>query len=188
MLFLADLGHFDLIRTLIADGAAAGSFDRQLAGECLETSLFFANLRQALQSGYFVQVDPLRRSMKRDRVVGFVYAPTDSGPPVGFALLKSFFASSYEAWLIGVDATHRGRGFGRAMIRALLATPAGRMTHILRCNHASVGGRIAAKLFGECGFGTCRTTSDQWWLVHNQTPPALVHAISSAPVVRVSDP
>ncbi len=184
-ILLADPGHYELIRALVVDGAAAGSFDRQLAGDCMETTVFFANLRRALQSGYFVQMDPLRQLMLRQRVVGFVYTPPGSSAPVGFGLLKTFVANSYEAWLVGIDAAERGRGFGRAMIRALLATPTGRMTHILRCNHGSIGGRIAAKLFSECGFCRCRTTADQWWLVNQNTPRELVHAIATAPVVRI---
>ncbi|HYR01160.1 MAG TPA: hypothetical protein VET86_14020, partial [Casimicrobiaceae bacterium] len=58
MLQPAHVGHLSILRSLIRDGAARGSFDRELATDSREAALFFSNLRQALNTGYFVEEDP----------------------------------------------------------------------------------------------------------------------------------
>ena len=58
MLQPAHVGHLSILRSLIRDGAARGSFDRELATDSREAALFFSNLRQALDTGYFVEEDP----------------------------------------------------------------------------------------------------------------------------------
>ena len=57
MLSAAHAGHLPALRAMIRAGAAVGSFDRELAADTPEVTLFFANLRQALVTGYFVEQD-----------------------------------------------------------------------------------------------------------------------------------
>ena len=52
MLRPANVVDLPVLRALIRDGAVAGSIDRELASESREAALFFANLRQALATGY----------------------------------------------------------------------------------------------------------------------------------------
>ena len=57
MLAPAHAGHLPTLRALIRESASEGSFDRELATNSPESQLFFANLRQALLTGYFVVED-----------------------------------------------------------------------------------------------------------------------------------
>ena len=47
-----------MLRSLIRQGAAEGSFDRALAADTPGAVEFFARLKRALVSGYFVEEDP----------------------------------------------------------------------------------------------------------------------------------
>src|SRR5439155_11288957 len=58
MLQPAHVGHLALLRSLIREGAAEGSFDRELAAESDEATDFFEKLKRALVTGYFVEQDP----------------------------------------------------------------------------------------------------------------------------------
>ena len=58
MLQPAHVGHLALLRALIRDGAAEGSFDRELASESDDSAEFFEKLKRALVTGYFVEQDP----------------------------------------------------------------------------------------------------------------------------------
>ena len=44
-----------MLRSLIRQGAADGSFDRELAASGPEAEAFFAKLKRALVTGYFVE-------------------------------------------------------------------------------------------------------------------------------------
>ena len=82
MLQPAHVGHLALLRSLIRQGAADGSFDRELGASSPEAEAFFAKLKQALVSGYFVEES---RTGKIDTVSvpGYVFWPDDrhSGTP-----------------------------------------------------------------------------------------------------------
>ena len=95
MLQPAHVGHLALLRALIREGAAEGSFDRGLAAESDEAADFFDKLKRALVTGYFVEQDPRSGRIETVAVPGYVFWPDDrhSGlPPIGFGL-------SYEqAW------------------------------------------------------------------------------------------
>ena len=54
MLAPAHAGHLEFIRAVIRRGAIEGSFDPELAHNSRESEVFFANLRQALLGGRFV--------------------------------------------------------------------------------------------------------------------------------------
>ncbi len=134
MLQPAHVGHLSILRSLIRDGASRGSFDRELATDSSEAALFFSNLRQALNTGYFVEEDPRTGDLTTVAVPGYVYLPDRGGAanqPIGFGLFKAIDLG-FELWLTGVDAEWRGHGHGRAMLTALLATPPGKRAYIVR--------------------------------------------------------
>ncbi len=80
-----------MLRSLIRQGAAEGSFDRVLAADTPEAIEFFAKLKRALVSGYFVEEDPKTGRVEAVAVPGYVFWPDgrNSGmPPVGFGLFR----------------------------------------------------------------------------------------------------
>ena len=79
MLQPAHVGHLPVLRALIRDGAARGAFDRALAGDSRDAALFFSNLRQALNTGYFVVEDPRTGDLATVAVPGYVYLPDRGG-------------------------------------------------------------------------------------------------------------
>ncbi len=149
MLHAATPAEMDFIRRVLAEGAADGSFDPELAGNSPSASLFYANLGEALRSGYLRVPDANGNLTREVHVAGYVYATQKGLPPVGFGLFKALGDVGFELWLTGISADLRGHGHGRAMLAELLATPAGQMTWLIRCNrkstlprcrHASVSG------------------------------------------------
>ena len=127
MLQPAHVGHLALLRALIREGAAEGSFDRDLAAESDEAADFFDKLKRALVTGYFVEVP------------GYVFWPDDrhSGlPPIGFGLFRAL-EGGYELWLAGLEFTKRGGGNGRALLGSLMSTPPGQKTYVVRVQRTS---------------------------------------------------
>src|SRR4030095_11246190 len=118
MLQPAHVGHLPILRSLIRDGASRGSFDRELATDSRESSLFFSNLRQPLNTEYSVEEDPRTGDLTTVAVPGYVYLPEVGGAankPIGFGLFKAIhfrFALS----LNGGASEWRGHGHGRAML------------------------------------------------------------------------
>ena len=144
MLQPAHVGHLAMLRTLIRQGAQDGSFDRELGATSPEAEAFFAKLKRALVTGYFVEES---RSGRIDTVAvpGYVFWPDDrnsSSQPVGFGLFRAI-DGGYELWLAGLDLGLRGGGHGRQLLAALFATPQGQKTWILRVQR---GSRYAAAL------------------------------------------
>ena len=180
----AHAGHLAFIRALIRDGAALGSFDRELAVDCPSATLFYANLRCALQSGYFVQCDPARGTMPV-HANGYVYRPPAAESPIGFGLFREYAGNWFEFWLLAISPQHRRRGHGRAMVRALLTTPVGRLAQLARCNRTSHGSEIVVRLLREVGFVPRRATAQQTWLVHERAPDDFVRQVTDAPVIQL---
>ena len=81
MLQPAHVGHLAMLRSLIRQGAQDGSFDRELGATSPEAEAFFAKLKRALVTGYFVEEG---RSGKIDTIAvpGYVFWPDDrtAGP------------------------------------------------------------------------------------------------------------
>ena len=120
MLRPAHIGHLALLRSLIRDAARDGAFDPALAWDSPAATRFFAELRQALKTGYFVVEDTTSRSVRTVAVPGYVYWADEtagSEPPVGFGLFRAV-DDGYELWLTGLDAPLRGKGHGRGAGRA----------------------------------------------------------------------
>ena len=92
----------------------------------------------------------------------------------------------YELWLTGVASTRRRNGHGRAMLAALLATPAGRLAWIVRVQQSSGSGPAMARLLAEHDFVPARETESTRWFLRGDAPDALAPRIgtrrsSSAP-------
>jgi ribosomal protein S18 acetylase RimI-like enzyme len=175
MIAPAHAGHLATLRALIREGAAEGGFDRELASDSAETQLFFANLRQALVTGYFV-VEDARGVLSRRAVPGYVYWPEDRNDlsqPVGFGLFRAFADLGYELWLTGVASAWRHAGHGRALLRALLATPAGRLAWIVRVQHRSESSAAMSRLLADHGYAPARETETTHYFLRHDAPEAL---------------
>jgi GNAT superfamily N-acetyltransferase len=185
MLSAAHAGHLPALRAMIRDGAREGSFDRALTDDTPDVRMFFANLRQALVTGYFVEED---RQGNRYPVAapGYVYFPKDrraEQPPIGFGLFKAFADFGYELWLTGVDTAWRGNGHGRTLIASLLATPAGRLAWTVRVQRAGASEPIMTHILADHGYAVARESRDQLWFLRNDAPSALVERMRKATIV-----
>jgi ribosomal protein S18 acetylase RimI-like enzyme len=168
MLRPAHIGHLALLRSLIRDGARDGSFQPELAWDSAASERFFAELRQALKSGYFVVEDRETGAMQTVAVPGYVYwadETTGGDPPVGFGLFRAAPGGGYELWLAGLESALRGRGHGRAMLAALFATPIGRQTRFMRVRRSGQYAAAIAKLLAEHGFTETRETKHETWFM-----------------------
>lgn len=186
MLAPAHAGHLGLLQNWIKSGAAEGSFDRELAADSAESSLFFANLRQALVVGYFVQ-EGSRGELVTRSASGYLYCPDRAGDrsnPIGFGLFKSLPNLGYELWLTGVDRAWRGLGHGRAMLSAMLATPAGKRAYVVRVDQTGTSGATMQHLLETLDFTHVRQTGDLRWYVRTDAPADIATRIRSAPLVQ----
>src|SRR5215468_10344990 len=139
MLAPAHVGHLAMLRALIRESAAEGSLDRGLASDTPAAVEFFARLKRALVSGYFVEEDPRTGRVESVPVPGYVFWPDGrdgSTPPVGFGLFRAL-EDGYELWLAGLEFERRGGGHGKAMLEALLGTPQGKKTWVVRIPRGS---------------------------------------------------
>jgi GNAT superfamily N-acetyltransferase len=172
MLRYAKAADLPILRSLIRNGALTGSFDQTLATESREASLFFANLRRALTTGYVVEEDPDSGDFVARAVPGYVYVPDQLAAdhqPIGFGLFKAA-AVGYELWLAGVEPAWRGHGHGRAMIAALLATPPGRQTFAVRIKAYGRASEAMAHLLTSMGFACARETPSHSWFLRHDAP------------------
>jgi ribosomal protein S18 acetylase RimI-like enzyme len=165
-----------MLRSLIRDGAREGNFAPELAWESAQAERFFAELRQALKTGYFVMQDPDTGAMQTVAVPGYVYWADEtagSEPPVGFGLFRAAPGGGYELWLAGLESALRGRGHGRAMLKALFSTPTGQQTRFMRVRRTGRYAPAIAKVLAEHGFAATRESHNETWFVR---------ATSAAPV------
>jgi len=182
MLQPAHAGHLAMLRALIRQGAAEGSFDRGLAAESPESTEFFDKLKRALVTGYFVETDPRTGRIDTVAVPGYVFWPDDrhSGmPPVGFGLFRAI-DDGYELWLAGLEFARRGDGHGRALLEALLATSCGQETHVVRVQRASRYVPQVTHLLKSLSFTPVGDTARLRWFVRDSAPPALAARIRNA--------
>src|ERR1700686_2190216 len=101
----AHVGHLAMLRTLIREAAAEGSFDRGLAADTPAAGEFFARLKRALVCGSFVEADAKPGRVESVAVPGYVFWPDDrssSMPPVGFGLFRAL-DGGYELRLVGPE-------------------------------------------------------------------------------------
>jgi ribosomal protein S18 acetylase RimI-like enzyme len=177
--------HFKVLQDWIRRGAAKGSFDADLAANSGESTVFFANLHQALQTGVFLQQDA-SGNVAPTSASGYIYWPDDGdrNRPIGFGLFKALADACFELWLTAVDGNERGRGHGRAMLASLLRTPAGRLAYVVRVNRDGPDASAMLHLVESLGFRIERETSHQYWLVRTDAPPSVATAIRHARLVH----
>ena len=170
MLQPAHIGHLAMLRALIRDGARDGSFRPELAWDSALSERFFGELRQALKSGYFVVQDHDTGAMETVAVPGYVYWADEtagSEPPVGFGLFRAAPGGVYELWLAGLEVLMRGKGHGRAMLKALFATPIGQQTRFVRVRREGRHALAVAKVLAEHDFTPTRETRHETWFVRS---------------------
>jgi hypothetical protein len=171
-----------MLRSLIRQGAAEGSFDRALAADTPGAVEFFARLKRALVSGYFVEEDPSTGRVESVPVPGYVFWPDgrNSGtPPVGFGLFRALDAG-YELWLAGLEFERRGGGHGRALLEALLGTPPGKKTWIVRIPRGSRYASVVQHLLAPFEFDHAGDTAHLRWFVRRSAPSAVSARVSAA--------
>lgn len=175
MLAPANVGHLAMLRSLIRQSAAEGSFESRLAGDTPQSNDFFAKLKRALSHGYFVEEDGRTGRMTTVSVPGYVFWPDDrhSGDaPVGFGLFRAL-EGGYELWLAGLEFGRRGDGHGRALIDALFATAQGRKTWVVRIPRDSRYRAAVHHLLRPHGFSAAGDTAHQRWFIRDGAPPVL---------------
>ena len=175
----AHAGHLEWMARILREGAADGSFDAELATDSLAAQVFFANLRRALEMGYLL-TDGGDAPPSQTAASGYVYTlPSASrgAIPIGFTLFKSIGGLGFEVWLVGVDRRFRGKGFGKAMLQAVLATPAGMLAHVARVNRAGHDCVAMGKALGAAGYRPERDGPDVRWFVRQDAPQALVRLV-----------
>jgi len=173
MLRPATLVDLPVLRALIREGAVAGGVDRQGAGDSSEAKQLFANLREALATGYFVEKDPHSGGLATIAVPGYVYLPDDGGMsdrPAGFGLFRAA-AAGYDLWLTGVDPKRREQG--PPMLTALLKTPPGQKAYIVRVGAAVRENPAMVQLLLSSGYTRARETPQYTWYLRNDAPEAV---------------
>lgn len=184
MLRPATVVDLPIVRALIREGASRGSFDHALATDSPTAGAFFANLRQALSTGYFVERDPRSGELATVAVPGYVYVPDASGTghrPIGFGLFKAA-AEGYELWLAAVDAAWQDHG--QAMLAALLETPPGRQAYVVRVNASGREAPAMAQLLTSLRYACARETTHHAWYLRNDAPEAVRRTFAAAAEVN----
>jgi len=172
---------YEWIRGLLREGARDGAFDPELAHDTAQSAQFFRSLARALVSGRFSR-DGGQDADEGDGIHGYVFESGDaSAQPLAFAILKELPGDLCELWLAAVAPDARRHGVGTAMLRAILATPAGRRMYVARINNASVHADAMALMLNSVGFACARTGGEVDWYVHENAPPSLMAFIRAAP-------
>ena len=182
MLHPAHVGHLPVLRALIRDGAVRGGFDRELATDSRESTMFFYNLRRALTTGYFIEEDPDTGDLTTVAVPGYVFHPDRDGAashPIGFGLFKAI-AIGYELWLTGIEPAWRGHGHGRTMIGALLATPPGRRAYVVRVHRFGRDSAAMAHLLAGHAYAPASESLHHSWFVRSDAPVELADYVKGA--------
>jgi hypothetical protein len=175
MLSPAHVGHLAMLRTLIRQSAAEGSFQANLAVDTPQSLEFFTKLKRALAHGYFVEEDAKTGHMDTVAVPGYVFWADDrhSGDsPVGFGLFRAL-DGGYELWLAGLELGRRGDGYGRALIDALFGTTHGRKTWVVRIPRGSRYRGAVHHLLEPHGFAPAGDTTHMRWFLRDSAPPSL---------------
>ena len=179
-------GHFDWVARTLREGAAQGSFDAELATDSMASHLFFANLRQALQTGYFLdgKGDGPPAQVPASGYVLTLSSASRGTIPIAFALFKSIGGLGFELWLVAVDRRYRGKGFCKAMLQAALGTPAGMLAHVARVNRAGTDCEAIGKVLVTAGYRPEREGPDVRWFVRQDAPQALVRLVRAGGATR----
>jgi hypothetical protein len=172
MLAPAHVGHLGMLRAVIRQAAAEGSFTSGLGGDRSLSVEFFDKLKRALVHGYFIEEDTRSGRVESVSVPGYVFWPDDrnsSNPPVGFGLFRAI-DGGYELWLAGLELGRRGGGQGRALIDSLFATPPGRKTWVVRIPRESKYRSTVEHLLGPQNFEHVGDTPNLRWFLRSDAP------------------
>jgi GNAT superfamily N-acetyltransferase len=175
MLVPAHVGHLAMLRTLIRQSAAEGSFESNLATDTPKSVDFFDKLKRALAHGYFAEEDPKTGHVAAVAVPGYVFWPDDRNggdAPVGFGLFRAL-EGGYELWLAGLEFGRRGDGHGRALIDALFATSHGKKTWVVRIPRGSRYRAAVHHLLQPHGFAPVGDTKLMRWFLRADAPQSL---------------
>ncbi len=178
MLEPANVRHLAVLRSLIRQGAQEGSFDRNLAAATPAAEEFFAKLKRALVTGYFVE-EGRAGTIDTVPVPGYVFWPDGrhgDSQPAGFGLFRTI-DSGYELWLAGLDLGLRGGGHGRALLAALFATEQGQRTWVVRIQRSSRYAPALAHLLAEFGFALVGDTATLRWFLRKGAPGELASRV-----------
>ncbi len=189
MLRPATVVDLPIVRALIREGAARGSFDRALATDSPRANHFFVKLRQALATGYFVEEDAGTGTLATVAVPGYVFVPDSDASahrPIGFGLFKAA-AVGYELWLTAIDPAWRGHGHGRAMLAELLDTPPGREAYVVRVAASASESPTMAHLLESLGYACARETPQDAWYLREDTPDSVRRGLGTVTVNRAHD-
>jgi ribosomal protein S18 acetylase RimI-like enzyme len=188
MLRPATVVDLPIVRALIREGAARGSFDRTLAADSPGASQFFAKLRQALATGYFVEEDTGSGGLTTSAVPGYMFVPESDRTahrPIGFGLFRAA-AAGYELWLTAIDPAWRGHGHGRGMLAELLDTPPGRAAYVVRIAASDDDSPTVARLLESLGYGCARETPKDAWYLRDDAPEVVRRAFGPVAANRTS--
>jgi hypothetical protein len=175
MLTPAHVGHLAMLRSLIRQSAAEGSFESSLATDSPQSVDFYTKLKRALSHGYFVEEDQTTGRMDSVAVPGYVFWPDDrhsGNPPVGFGLFRAL-EDGYELWLAGLELGRRGGGHGRALIDALFATTQGKKTWVVRIPRSSRYRAAVLHLLLPHGFIAVGDSTHMRWFLRDGAPQSL---------------
>jgi hypothetical protein len=182
MLAPAHVGHLAMLRSLIRQNAAEGSFDSGLAADSTQSVEFFDKLKRALVHGYFIEEDLQTGRVESVAVPGYVFWPDDrhsGNPPAGFGLFRAI-AGGFELWLAALEFGQRGGGHGRTMLDALFATPPGRKTWVVRIPRDSRYRAAVEHLLGMHSFDRVGDTNRLRWFLRSDAPAALAMNVRRA--------
>ena len=189
MLQPAHVGHLAMLRSLIRQGAEDGSFDRDLAADSPAAEEFFAKLKRALVTGYFVEESAPASSPPSPSPAtcsGRTIA-TAGSPPVGFGLFRSIDGTGYELWLAGLDLAARGGGQGRAVAGvAVRNTSRARRRRSFACSATSRYVNGLQSLLVDFGFNSIGDTLRLRWFLHKDAPAALASRVRDAVDARIA--
>ena len=182
MLQPAHVGHLAMLRSLIRQGAQDGSFDRELGASSPEAEAFFAKLKRALVTGYFVEEGRSRQASTRSRCPVTCSGPTTATPapsPWASACSARSRAATSCGWP-GLDLGARGGGHGRALLAALFATAQGQKTWVVRVQRGSRYVGALQHLLADFGFELVGDTPRLRWFLRTDAPAELASRVRDA--------
>ena len=185
MIAAANLSHLRFLQGRITEGAATGAFEPELRADSPESRLFFVNVERMLMSGRFIEEGPRTGALMQVATFGYVFAPEESSNKdglIGFGLFKST-PVALELWLFGLCASWRGRGYGKRLLAALMATPHGKVCYLARVRKSASYRATTTSLLSRHGFSALRETTETTWLVRRDAPILVSLAVREAPVV-----
>jgi hypothetical protein len=184
MLRLATEADFPVIRELIVDGAASGSFDAQLVHPTTQASAeFFGRLRQVIQKRVWLRPDVSKHMLLAIPACVWIFEdPVWGRGPLGFVAVRGAGRIGYELWLATIELAYRQKGAGKKMIGEVLGTSIGPQVVVAQCDRRAEGPRRMASILRQFGFECLREGTQSEWLARSTLAPVVKDWIRSAPL------